>query len=243
VALIRCSGCGSQLSDTVRVCPQCRRPMLPADRRELGRRGPGPASIAGLTLVALALVAWLASLADGGGPAPSARGGVGGRPLSYGFTRYARRTVPVRTGAGERFPIRMRVVRGELVIAARPDTAGWVPLLGRTPADTIGFVPAEALRADPLPPVEVESWSWRKDPSAGDRGALVWTAMVRNNTTRYIPVARLALTSYDAAGHVLDTSSAYARGLGPGGTVSVRSHAAYVGGVKTVTLEVVPLPP
>jgi hypothetical protein len=243
VALIRCPACGTQLSDTARVCPHCRRPILSGDRRDLGRRGPGPASIAGLTLVALALVAWLASLADGGGPASSTRGGAGGGPQSYGFTRYARRTLPVRTGAGERFPVRMQVVRGELLLAASPDTGGWVALLGHSPGDTIGFVPAEELRVDPLPPVEVESWSWRKDASGGDRGALVWTAVVRNNTMRYVPVARLALTSYDASGHVLDTSSAYVRGLRPGGTLSVRSHAPYVGVVKKVRLEVVPAPP
>ena len=62
MALVRCSGCGREISDQVGVCPNCGAPLTPIpDSVRRTTRGGGKWQGVGLSLIPLAIVIFLVS--------------------------------------------------------------------------------------------------------------------------------------------------------------------------------------
>jgi hypothetical protein len=94
------------------------------------------------------------------------------------------------------------------------------------------------LESYPLPPLSIESWTWYSDPGFAGRGAVIWTAVIRNNTTEYVRSVPVEVTTFDAAGNVMDTDFSYATGLAPGGTASAKGYATYFGSEKKASIRI-----
>lgn len=167
--------------------------------------------------------------------------GVGPATPSFGMPVWAGGEAVIRK-APKRGASQVRAPgRGELLTVAVPASgdAPWYAVLGSSAADTVGYVRAAAVRHQRPQPLDVESWTWYKDPEFGGDGAVIWSAMVRNNTGVYVENAQVEFTSYDASGQIVDTDFGYATGLSPGGTASVKGYATYFGRERRAEIRVV----
>lgn len=82
-----------------------------------------------------------------------------------------------------------------------------------------------AVQRRPEEYAEIVDWNWRKDPSFGTRGTILWTVEVRNTSDRYMESVRVDMTTYDAGGGLVSSNFTYVTAIPPGETRSSQSYA------------------
>lgn len=142
--------------------------------------------------------------------------------------RFAHQTINVRTGRGTDYEIVDQFGRGDMLYVDSL-VSGWWKVYSGPSGGPIGYVAASVVESSPLPEFEIETWNWRSDPSFGTDGAVIWTAVIRNNTDRYVSSLRVEFTTFDSQGNILDTEFSYVQDIPPGGTSSVKGYADYFG--------------
>jgi len=80
-----------------------------------------------------------------------------------------------------------------------------------------------------LDAAEIADWSWYADPDFGSSGTVKWNVVVRNVSEKPIDSAKVELTTYDAAGKLLDSTFTFVDAIPPGATRSADSYADYYG--------------
>lgn len=236
MALKPCRECGQDVSTSAKSCPNC---GTPHPTRAMSKGATGCLGFLGIVVV----IGMLSSLAGGDdyrSTTSSTSGSANaGTPRVSHSERYAHQTINIRARPTTDSRVVSQAARGASVFIGQVRN-GWAPVFRwRSSTDTTGFIYAQLLRNTPLPELEIESWNWRKDAGFGTDGAVIWTAVIRNNTTEYIRNARVEFTSLDANGRVMDTDFSYASGLAPGGTASAKGYATYFGGEERGRIRIV----
>lgn len=246
MALITCPDCGRQVSDAAQNCPHCGRPLRaappPPPAAEKAKSGVGCGTSGCVTLIVVFVIIWVIGYFSSSGSSSSSSGARSNAPSSSapGLQRYAARQLNLRAGPGEQHRVVRSVGRGEGLRVGFTSSGAWLPVLGATARDTAGWVISSGLRNDPLPAFEIESWNWQADPDFGTQGSVIYTGVIRNNTSEYVSLLKVEFTSFDAQGRIADTDFTYARGLAPGGTASIKGYATYFGTEKRASLRIVP---
>lgn len=154
--------------------------------------------------------------------------------------RYAYKTINIRSGAGKTSDIVGKLQRGDVVkIVPFSDKEGWIIVYDEY-NNKKGYVWKELLETQPIPPFEIVSWNWYKDPSFGGDGAVIYNVEVRNNTNKYVRSLKVEFTTHDSEGNIIDSEYTYVNGLSPGGTASDKSYATYFGREAKATIRIVP---
>ena len=232
MALAKCKECGREVAKSAPACPNC------------GVKDPGKTGIrvstGGGCLIIIVLFILFGLYVSGSpdfqesqirtSPQTTERGTTSHRPA-----RWAHRAVNVRSGRGTSFEIATSLRRGERV-EVDSLVNGWYRIFRS--GSPIGYSAASVLQAIPLPPIEVASWNWRKDPGFGTDGAIIWNVELRNNTDRYLDLVRVNLTTYDQQGRIVTSDFMYVRGLSPGGVASSQGYATYYGTETRARIEV-----
>lgn len=87
---------------------------------------------------------------------------------------------------------------------------------------------------------EVVSLNWRKDPSYGADGSVIYTVAVTNQSGQYIDHLPIRFTTYDSEGNVVTSSLNYVSGLAPGDTGATRGFATYFGEATDARVRIIP---
>jgi len=230
MALKKCKECGHEVAASAATCPNC------------GVKHPARTGIstgAGcLIIVAIVIVGGLLIDTDStSAPAVSTPRSAGPGSVSGRVTKWAHNAVNVRSGRSTSRSVVTQLRRGESV---QVDSLvnGWFRVFrGGQP---IGYTAASVLQDGPIPPYEIVSWNWQKDPGFGTDGAVIWNVEVRNNTSQYVSLLRVNFATYDANGRLIESDFTYVRGLSPGGTASTKSYATYYGREERARISIDP---
>lgn len=153
--------------------------------------------------------------------------------------RYAPQTINIRSGRGTNNDVVEQISRGDMLYVDSLQK-GWWKVYSGPGGGPIGYVSANVVQTSPPPSFEIETWNWRTDPSFGTDGAVIWTAVIRNHTDRYVDNVRVVFTTFDAQGNVLDTEYSYATDIPPGGTSSVKGYVDYFGREERGQIQIKP---
>lgn len=238
--LAKCPDCGREVSTSAPSCPGCGRTLVVQAK---GQAQPLALGCLGI----LVIFGVCTAIGKSGEESRAARNRDAfneianrpGPPEPPGWQVWAYRPLNVRATPSEKGKIVRKLARGESVrvVGSADTTSGWLAILsGPTGQDTAGYIPVRFTERAPLPPVNIESWTWYPDSDFAGRGAVIWSAVVRNNTGAYIEHVAVEITTFDKDGVIADTDFAYATGLPPGGTASVKGYATYYGTEKSANL-------
>ena len=194
--------------------------------------------VAALFLLFLAVTAFL--FAFEGGASRTGEALVYGKeqlePNTDYNVKYVYQTVNIRKGPGTNFPVATQLRRGDSVRVIREEN-GWTEVYIKGYKKT--YIYSELLHDNPLPPVEISSWNWYKDPDFGFDGAVIWNVQVRNNTRKYIEYVVLEFSTYDVNDNLITSSTAAVVKLSPGGYGAAKSYAEYFGPEKYARIRIV----
>jgi uncharacterized protein YgiM (DUF1202 family) len=242
-----CNNCGNQLRDEARFCDKC---GASSESSSSTNASPSPSPQKKITkskkshkklIVAIIIIIGMFiiyNLAKEKSKSPDSYGTTSNYKKNTQITKYVHKPVNVREGRSTKFKIVGKLSRGEKVKVDSLDQ-GW--LIVYDPSNNkMGYASAKLLKDAPIPPFEVVTWNWRKDPNFGTKGAIIYTVEVRNNTNKYVSSLRVDFATYDKNGNVMDATFLYVSGLQPGGTSSDKSYATYFGNEKKASIRIDP---
>ena len=85
---------------------------------------------------------------------------------------------------------------------------------------------------------QVVSSAFYPDPAFGETGAVIWVVEVRNPTSQLIDLAEIEMTTHDATGAVVATSSTFVGPIPPGQSRVSQDLADYLGTEATASFRV-----
>lgn len=159
-----------------------------------------------------------------------------GEQAETGQHLYAHENINLRSGPGEKHPAIGRLLPGESVVVLRKEGEWGELQRSRGKA----FVLVSLLQKEPLPPLQIVNWDWRKAPRVGRKGVVVWVVEVRNNSDRHVDHVQAEMRTYDRKGRLLHTAVTHLRGIKPGKIGGSRSFATLTGKEASAQVRIVP---
>lgn len=142
-----------------------------------------------------------------------------------GNTGYVHQAVNIRSEPNTNSKILLTLEKGGRLKYMYHNTDWLKAIIG---ADT-GYIYKKLVRTDPLPRIQVTTWSWDKDRDFGTDGAIIWNVEVENNTNEYISRVKAEITIYDYDGQITTSDYTYVKNISPFGKSSTKSYADYYG--------------